>query len=151
MKNYHHLVRSVLAIGLALLAMAAIGYCTKAQAQKLTLGVHLATAHFGADLKTETPGLYARHSSGATVGFYRNSYGSSSAYLAWSWQSPGKALGLTIGAVTGYPAAGVMPLLVPSVRVPIGSGGAALRIAFVPKPVRHGTAAGLHLAVEQEL
>jgi hypothetical protein len=148
-KSAQHLVRSILAIGVVLLGMAAIGYCSKAQAQHV-LGAHMATAHFGADLKAETPGLYARHSNGATAGFYRNSYGQWSTYAAWSWQTPGKTLALTVGAVTGYPAARVMPLVVPSARVPLWQ-GAALRLAYIPKPLRHGTAAGLHLAIEHEL
>jgi hypothetical protein len=114
-----------------------------------TIGLHIATAHFGADLKAATPGVYIRTEAGFTAGAYRNSYSRTSAYAGWTWQTEDKRFALTAGAVTGYPAAKVMPLIVPSVRFEVAHGIAA-RIAFIPKPAKHGRAAGLHLALERE-
>jgi hypothetical protein len=156
-RDLMHLARSLCGISVALVAAAFIGYCSSARAEGPTVGAHLVTAHFGGhDLQPRTPGLYARADAGAlrglTGGVYRNSYARTSAYLGWTGQSDDRRFALTVGAVTGYPAAPVMPLLVPSARIPLSRepGGAALRVAFIPKPVRHGTAAGLHLSVEQE-
>lgn len=145
-----HLLRCTFGIGLALVLCAFIGFCTKAHAaEPLVVGLHLVTAHHGNHaLKTETPGVYVRHASGATGGVFRNSYDRWSVYAGWSWQTPGQAFAITAGAVTGYPAARVMPLLVPSARIPIA--GMALRIAYIPKPMKGGTASGIHLSVEKE-
>jgi hypothetical protein len=114
-----------------------------------TIGLHIATAHFGADLKAATPGVYIRNEAGFTAGVYRNSYSRTSTYAGWTWQTEDKRFALTAGAVTGYPAAKLMPLIVPSVRFEVAHGIAA-RIAFIPKPAKHGRAAGLHLALERE-
>lgn len=150
MNGLRHLIHSVLAIGVALLAMALMGYCTKARAGD-TFGVHLATAHQHSDgLQSANPGVYAQLASGATAGIYRNSYLRTSVYAGWSFQTRNQRLALTLGAVTGYPAARLMPLIVPSARIPVHS-GVALRIAFIPKPARHGTSAGVHFSIEQEL
>jgi len=117
-------------------------------ANAATVGLHLATAHFGGhDLRASTPGLYIRAENGFTAGTYRNSYDRTSTYAGWTWQTDDQRLALTVGAVTGYDAARVMPLLVPSARVPLGAGFAA-RFSFIPKPVKSGHAAGLHLSLE---
>ncbi len=131
------------------LALAALAFSAAAQASQFTAGVHLATTHRGnAGLESSTPGLYVRHESGATAGGYRNSYGRWSTYAGWTWEAPGRYVAITAGAVTGYPAAKVMPLLVPSVRLPLGPVSA--RVSYIPKPVKSGTASGLHLSLESE-
>ncbi len=116
-----------------------------------TLGLHLATAHFGAPqgerLESSTPGLYFRSDAGLTLGAYSNSYGDTSTYVAWTWQTDDHRFAVTAGGVTGYSAVSVMPLLVASVRVPI-TRRAGLRLAVLPKP-KHGTG-GLHLAIEHD-
>ena len=148
--------RCMLGLLLVMLLLAIIGNCTQARAADggTVVGLHLATAHFGGHgLKPENPGLYARHASGATGGCYRNSYDRWSCYAGHTWQSPGQDFALTAGAVTGYPARRVMPLLVPSARIPLPTwlaGGASLRVAYIPKPMKHGTASGLHLSTEAE-
>lgn len=118
-----------------------------------TVGAHLATHHFGMRpgdrLESVTPGVYLRTDAGLTLGLYRNSHALPSAYAAWTWQTSSGRFALTAGAVTGYPAAPVMPLLVPSVRLPLAQRIAA-RIAFLPKPMKHGHA-GLHLSIERAL
>ena len=120
----------------------------------ITLGIHLATAHIGGhDLQPVNPGINLRvregDLAGLTLGTYRNSYNRRSTYAAWSWQTDDQRFAITAGAVTGYSAARVMPLVVPSTRVPIGT-ASALRIAFIPKPVKDGHAAGLHLSIEKD-
>lgn len=114
----------------------------------IALGLHLATAHFsGHGLDPIDPGVYVRTECGATAGAFRNSYGRLSTYAGWTWQTEGGLFALTAGAVTGYPAAKVMPLLVPSLRLEVVDGLDA-RLSFLPKPMKCGTSAGLHLSLE---
>lgn len=120
-------------------------------AASLVLGAHLATAHVGSQadgLRFVTPGVYARLDSGLTVGAYSNSYGRGSVYAGWTVSTPDGRFSLTAGAVTGYPARSVLPLLAPSVRFDLGDGYAA-RLAFIPKPPGVGRANGLHFMIER--
>lgn len=116
----------------------------------LILGLHLITGHAdtppGVELHSRTPGIYVRMPSGATLGAYRNSHGSSSAYAGWTWSTADGRWSITAGGVTGYPRAPVVPLLVPSLRIPI-TDDAALRLSALAKAHRDG-AAGIHLSVE---
>lgn len=119
----------------------------------IVLGLHLATAHSAPGFEAATPGIYMRAGYGFTAGAYRNSYGKGSAYVAWTLET-GDFLGqrrfaLTVGAVTGYPARPVLPLLVPSVRFGL-SDDVSLRLAFIPKPPEIGSAYGLSLSIERE-
>lgn len=122
----------------------------------VVLGLHLATAHFGApanlDLQSATPGVYLRSAAGLTVGAYVNSYGRGSAYAGWTFSTADGRWSITAGAVTGYPRAAVSPLLVPSVRLPLGDWAPswAARIAYLPKPHSDG-AQGIHLSLERSL
>lgn len=114
-----------------------------------TVGIHLTTAHFGQhNLEADTPGVYVRTDSGFTAGVYRNSYRRTSAYTGWTWETESKRFAITVGAVTGYSASKVMPLVVPSAKLDLG-GGFSSRIAFIPKPVKKGHAAGVHFAIER--
>lgn len=118
----------------------------------LVLGVNLVTAHTAPGLESATPGIYARADFGLSGGVYRNSYGRASAWLGWTWES-GDFLGerrfaLTVGAVTGYPAKPVLPLLVPSVRFGLAD-DVSLRLALIPKPPQIGSAWGLSLSLER--
>ena len=122
----------------------------------VVLGLHLATAHFGApagsDLQSTTPGVYLRSAAGLTVGAYVNSHGKGSAYAAWTWSTADGRWSITAGGVTGYPRARVSPLLAPSLRLPLGDAapGWAARIAYLPKPHSDG-AQGLHFSLERAL
>ena len=122
----------------------------------VVLGLHLATAHFGApdslDLQAATPGVYLRTEAGLTVGAYVNSYGRGSAYAGWTFSTTDGRWSITAGAVTGYHSAKVSPLVVPSVRLPLGNWAPswAARIAYLPKPHSDG-AQGLHLSLERSL
>lgn len=115
------------------------------------LGAHLLTAHFGSnahDLQSVTPGVYVQSACGPTAGAFRNSYGRASAYAGWTWTTDDGRFALTAGAVTGYPAAPVLPLLVPSTRLQLGEGLSA-RLALLPRQVK-GRSVGLHLSIERE-
>lgn len=121
-----------------------------------TLGLHLLTAHAMPGYEAVTPGIYARHESGATFGAYRNSIGRRSAYAGWTFESGRFAL--TVGAVSGYerrcrtdrwtePNGSIStnpvcsghvgdklgPLLAPSVRI----GHARLSLVAFKKPAVH--------------
>lgn len=106
------------------------------------IGLHLATAHERGGYESVTPGVYARWHDGLTLGAYRNSEGRGSAYAAWTF---GDTFALTVGGVTGYRRA-VMPLVVPSVRIPIAD-GTSVRLSYIPK-YEKGSAA-LHLSIER--
>lgn len=120
------------------------------------LGLHLATAHFGApagaNLQSATPGIYLQAPSGLTAGAYRNSHGRPSTYVGYTWSTDDGRWSVTAGAVTGYPRARVWPLLVPSLRLPLadGPGAWAARVAYLPKPHSNG-ASGLHISLERSL
>lgn len=146
---HRHLERFILLVGLAIVA--AICIVAAPPSQAATFGLHLATAHFGnasAQLNSSTPGIYFRADNGLTVGTYRNSDDRRSVYAAWTWETDDKRFALTAGGVTGYSPAPIVPLLVPSMRIRVGDTYAA-RLAFLPKPIKHGRAAGLHLSVER--
>jgi hypothetical protein len=124
-------------------------FASPAHAQT-TVGLHLATQHLEhstQDLQTLTPGVYLRTESGFTAGSFRNSYSRSSVYAGWTWQTDDGRFALTAGAITGYSAAKVMPLVTPSVRFELAP-GTYLRTAYVPKPLKHGHSSGLHLSIE---
>lgn len=115
------------------------------------IGLHLATAHAGnSALETATPGAYVQLAGGATFGAFRNSYGRGSAYAGYTWRTEDGRFALTAGAVTGYPARRVLPLLTPSVQLPL-AGGYAARLAWLPRQPQVGTAHGLHFALERAL
>lgn len=146
------LPRRLIWFALALLLCHGLGYCTKARASEgFTAGLHLATAHFGNQLESVTLGVYGRVDQGPlqglTGGVYRNSYDRTSAYLGWTFETPERWFAITAGAVTGYPAARLMPLLSPSLRIPLWRELAA-RLAYIPKPLRSGTAHGVHAMLE---
>lgn len=121
----------------------------------MALGLHLATAHFGApaklDLQSTTPGVYLRSEAGLTIGAFRNSVARNSAYAAWTWSTRDEVWSITAGGVTGYPNKSISPLLVPSVRLQFGEGFSwATRVSYLPKADRHG-AHGLHLSLERRM
>lgn len=113
------------------------------------IGLQLAAAHFGggaSSMEWATPGLYAMHASGATFGAYRNSQGRGSAFAAWTWQTESRRWAITVGAVTGYERARVLPLILPSVRVPIGD--VALRLSLVPPIAKQHVVGAVAVALE---
>jgi hypothetical protein len=107
------------------------------------IGMQLASAHYGtgaSDLEWATPGIYAVHPSGATASVYRNSHGRASVMAGYTWQWLDGRLALTLGAVTGYGAASVLPVLLPSLRLPLQDGW-GLRVTLVP-PIKEPAVTG---------
>lgn len=97
------------------LAAALAVYVDRAQAET-TVGVHLYTYHIEPRMgyNNVNPGLYVVQD-GKTAGVYLNSERRLSTYVGWTLQHGG--WGLTLGAVAGYRAAHVLPLVVPSYRI----------------------------------
>lgn len=126
-----------------------------------TLGLHIGSRHSVAGFNNSNPGLYGRwadaHENGWAAGTYFNSERAQSVWGGYSWSSPklalgsvglrafGASAGLTLGGVTGYRAAKLLPLVVPSAALHLGD--AAARLTYVPKVEKRGAAA-LHLSLE---
>jgi hypothetical protein len=111
------------------------------------IGLHLATLHSSRGWCDANPGLYARWSGGFTAGAYRNSECHPSAYAGWAWQTHGSVrAGVMVGAVAGYKAHPIMPLLLPSVAIDLTPSIAA-RLTYIPKVEKRGAHA-LHFSLE---
>jgi hypothetical protein len=148
-----------LALAAALLAIAAQAHATTdIPAHPLaptTVGVHLVSHHssYRQPWNDTNPGLYARWSNGLTLGTLRNSERAQSVYAAWSkdWpllQTPSASVhaGITLGAVSGYQRAPLLPLVAPSLRIGIGA-HAGLRTTLLLNPTKTGASA-VHLSAE---
>jgi hypothetical protein len=153
---------------IASLLIAACAICTGASAQDSPadaqrsallpsyLGLHLATAHSTNTMNNTNPGVYARWAdstgTGPVAGAYYNSERAHSVYAGYSWGWQASSLpvsaAITAGAVSGYSAGKLLPLLVPSTALHMGS--TALRLTYVPKVEKKGAHA-LHLSVEVAL
>ena len=115
-------------------------------------------------------GVYARWANGLTVGAFRNSLFRNSKYVGWTFSDARDRFALTVGAVDGYdrltndPGARqewrcngtcrfvgvkevIQPMLVPSVRVPLGDRASA-RIALLASP---GVAPAVDFMLEMKL
>ena len=103
------------------------------------LGLHLLSVHAQPGYELATPGFYAVAPHGATLGLMRNSEGRASAYAGLTMRRGD--LALTVGAITGYQRARVLPLVVPSVQL-----GAGARLSLVPNAFG---AWALHLSLER--
>ncbi len=117
-----------------------------------SVGVHTVSVHEKPGFNNTNPGLYVRHDNGLTLGFYNNSYSRQSVYVGYTietapWHNFSAAM--TVGGVTGYPAAKVMVLAVPSIAYHFGD--SAVRLGIVPRPPRAGAAAALHLMFETHI
>jgi hypothetical protein len=126
----------------ALLGLAACGV------QADTVGLHLASIHMSSGkYNNYNPGLYWRADRGLTIGGYRNSENRNSYYAGWTFEDRSHAVGLTVGAVSGYwkkDGGKLMPLVALSVR-PLDN----VRITFTP--ASHRTVAVLHFSLETRL
>lgn len=120
-------------------------FLLSAPAAATTIGLHLGSVHSTPGWCNYNPGVYMRTDAGLTLGTYRNSECRTSAYAGWTLEARrGKlSAAVTMGAVTGYAARPVQPLLVPSVKV------AALRLSYIPKINRSGAHA-LHFSFERD-
>lgn len=135
-----------------LLALALLGFAAIAHAEAptpITMGLHVATLHSAKGFCQNTPGVYAMWANGLTAGVYHNSECEKySAYIAQTWQTEGWVkFGLTAGVVTGYKAAAVMPLVVPSVSISLGD-RVSVRLSYLAKVQADGAHA-LNFAIEK--
>lgn len=131
------MIRNIL-IGAALLAVAGL-------AAGQSVGLHLGSVHLPKrDYNNANPGAYVRFGNGLTLGGYYNSERRPSFYAGYT-HSFGP-VDVTVGAITGYERAAVMPMVVPSVRL-FEIGRVGVRLAFVPKIEKNG-AHVLHAMVE---
>lgn len=117
-----------------------------ASADVWMLGLHLLSAHAQPGYEAATVGVYAQAPSGLTLGVLRNSERRLSLYAGHTWHTADGRWALTAGGITGYRSARVSPLLVPSLRVPLGD-GSALRVSLIPKP-RNGGSSAVHVGAE---
>lgn len=103
-------------------------------------GMHMVSLHRpGSGMRTLTPGVYALHkSSGFTIGAYNNSLGRASVYTGLTLERGN--FQLTLGAVTGYSKAKVLPMAAPSYKMADG-----WRISAIPNPFGESA---LHLSKE---
>lgn len=136
-----------------------LAICPPAEAGEgsLTIGAHLGSWHSEPGYNNTNPGLYLRTAVGWTVGGYRNSVRRNSTYAGWTGGveiTTSLRAELTLGAITGYPAAAVLPLAAPSLRIGAGnhtSAGPALRLTVLPKVHPKQGAHVAHLSAEWRL
>ena len=137
-----------------------------AQAEDFTptgVTLHTFTRHSKPTFNDTNPGvglqwLDAARLDGVVAGFCRNSecrarmtpntceYSAYAAYI-WQWQlTDAVKAGLTVGGVTGYTAAALLPLATPSLAYAAGK-GIDVRITWAPKFQKQGAHA-FHITVE---
>ena len=126
-----------------------------------TIGLHIGSKHSTPGFNDANPGVYGHWAdasgNGWALGTYLNSERAQSVWGGYSLSSPKLGLGsagsrafaasagLTLGGVTGYRAAKLMPLILPSAALHMGN--AAARLTYLPKVEKRGAAA-LHLSLE---
>jgi len=88
-------------------------------------GIDLYTIHQNSDgLRNETPGFYAVLENGVSFGALYNSHARLSVWAGYSIETNTLTIskipvsaGLIVGGITGYKAAPVLPLLLPSIKI----------------------------------
>lgn len=111
----------------------------------VAIGMHMGTIHSTDNFNDFNPGLYAKNEAGVTVGSFYNSERRQSFYGGWTW-SPHKNFDITFGGITGYKAATVQPLVLPTVHFEVAKDVRA-RIGYVPKFHTNGAHA-VHFMLE---
>lgn len=119
-----------------------------------TIGLHIGSRHSAPGFNDRNPGLYARwadaQGDGFAAGTYLNSERAQSLWAGYAWNWHMQALpisaGLTVGAVSGYRAAKLLPLALPSAALHLGK--TAARLTYVPRVEKRGAAA-LHFSLER--
>ena len=110
--------------------------------RSFTIGFHLYTYHFDKSqgYNNVNPGIYVVKD-GWTAGAYYNSERKASAYAGYTFFKVfGVPIDITLGAITGYEKAAVLPLVVPSVA------WKGVRLSLLLPPERSGWAA--HISYE---
>lgn len=95
------------------------------------VGLHVISGHKRAGHEDVNPGVFVRWPSGFTVGTFRNSERRASACAGWTFPvGQGEHFALTLGLASGYSLAPLVPMVVPSVRLPVTE-RAAVRLSYV--------------------
>lgn len=83
----------------------------------IAIGLHIGTYHFDrtSDYNEVNLGAYAECDH-YTTGIYRNSLRKPSVYAGYTFDRVLGPVDVTVGAVSGYPRATLMPLVVPSIK-----------------------------------
>ena len=132
-------------LGFAVLCIALTPFSPKAQ----TLGIHVASAHFPQrNYNNVNPGIYYRDSSDITLGAYYNSERKTSFYLGYTLDNETYPVSLTVGAITGYKRAKVLPLVVPSLHSGKIFGENRVRLSLIPR-IGYNPAV-IHLSLERD-
>lgn len=120
--------------------------------QPTAVGLHITSRHSVQGYNDFNPGVYLRwanaRGSGPAAGVYHNSERATSVWAGYTYSTPHVgpvSAAITLGAITGYQAARVLPLAVPSVA--LHQGPVAYRLTYVPKVEKRGAHA-LHLSLE---
>lgn len=101
----------------ALLLTAVCAQAAEGEPPEVTVGVNLGTLHFDPGYENFNPGVYVTVDN-VSGGVYRNSFGDVSVHVGYVFRGLfGSPIDLLVGAVTGYPRASVLPLLLPSIKV----------------------------------
>jgi hypothetical protein len=127
--------------------------CAPQPAAAQTLGLHTISAHASGGMNNFNPGAFIRSADGYTLGGYWNSERRLSLYAGRSFTvaSHGPlSADITLGAITGYRAAPVLPLAVPSLAWRYAP-RSAVRLAVIPPLPIKGASAVAHLIFEKEL
>lgn len=109
-------------------------------------GVHLGSVHFSGDYNNVNPGVYINHNSW-TGGVYYNSERHVSAYAGYTVSTG--PIDWTLGAITGYQRAKVLPLVAPSFKYDFNEQIGA-RVVLLPNPFKPKESA-LHFTLEWKL
>lgn len=125
-------------------------------------GLHLGSKHGllqpnGKELNDTNPGVYVRQQ-GYTLGVYRNSWSGvtfqGETHERWSVHASrdfsarvtdSVEASLSLGIVTGYPVAAVLPLVLPSIRF---GGDFGVRVSYIAKVLPAQTTDTVHLSTE---
>lgn len=147
--DFDKIVRAAL---FGLVVMVGVVICQKTHAET-RIGLHVGSQHFGKNadqFNNFNPGVYVYHN-GWTAGTYYNSERKQSVYAGYTWEydiTHRLAVGATLGVITGYSTAKVLPMLVPSASYRF-AGSTSARLSFVPAVTKHGASA-LHLMIERK-
>jgi hypothetical protein len=112
---------------------------------KITVGVNLVTGHFESGYENFNPGIYVEYKN-IVGGVFRNSNGKTSVHAGYLFRKvAGSPMDVTVGGVTGYDWMPVVPLIVPSISVPVAY-GVNVRFSLL-MPFNKGSA-GIHISME---
>lgn len=134
--------------------------CATAQAHILPkkVGLHIASWHSEPGYNNSNPGFNAQWDNDFTTGFYKNSESKpgahkTSVYVGRIWQTErshfagvGWSSSLTVGLVTGYARAKVLPFAMPAISTYFGK--AEISLGYIPKIDKSG-AHTLHVMISR--